>query len=36
MYFVGELPEWSKGNDWKSFDGLIAHPRVRIPHSPPD
>ncbi len=31
----GEVPEWTKGLDWKSSDRLKAGPRVRIPPSPP-
>ena len=27
-------PSWLKGHDWKSCEGLVASPRVRIPLSP--
>ena len=30
------MPEWLKGNDWKSFDGFKAHPRVRISYPLPN
>ncbi len=32
--FIGEMPEWSNGHDWKSCVGVTL-PRVRIPLSPP-
>ena len=32
---TGEMPERLKGHDWKSCEGLISLPRVRIPLSPP-
>ena len=32
---TGEMPERLKGHDWKSCEGLISPPRVRIPLSPP-
>jgi hypothetical protein len=34
FFYVGEVPEWLKGHDWKSCILLKRVSRVRIPSSP--